>query len=272
MRLHPIRDGVKGIVHDRFVHAVVEAAREHDHRVLLIPLARRADETAAFADAIARGEADAALLTAVERDDPRQAELVRQRVPFVSFGRHWEATGRGPWVDIDGAAGTYQATQHLLLRGHTRIGFLGWPRGSRVGDDRRAGWASALADASVPADPRHELEIVDNTDHARNAIEAVLRLDAPPTALVCASDTLAFGALQAAGLLAPEIAIVGFDDTPTAATVGLTSVAQPLPEAARESVRLLIAVIEGHASAHDERVLIAPLLVPRASTLPRVAK
>ena len=56
---------------------------------------------------------------------------------------------RHPWVDVDGAAGTAAATRHLLDAGHRRIGFIGWPAGSGVGDDRRAGWARALVAAGV---------------------------------------------------------------------------------------------------------------------------
>jgi DNA-binding LacI/PurR family transcriptional regulator len=63
----------------------------------------------------------------------------------------------------------------------------------------------------------------------------LLDLDAPPTALVCASDALAFGAMSAAaarGLaVGRDLAVVGFDDAPPAAVVrpGLTSLRQPLP-------------------------------------------
>ncbi len=54
-------------------------------------------------------------------------------------------TQRHSWVDVDGAAGTAAATEHLIDAGHRRIAFLGWPPGSGVGDDRRSGWATTMS-------------------------------------------------------------------------------------------------------------------------------
>src|SRR5262249_54263285 len=96
------------------------------------------------------------------------------------------------------------------------------------------------------------------------------RADAP-TALVCASDTLAMGALRAleACGMAPgrDIAVTGFDDTPTAAAlpVGLTSVHQPLEDVAAAIVKLLDAELSD-AGAFDTGELLTPTLVVRGTS------
>ncbi|MFD0783891.1 substrate-binding domain-containing protein, partial [Micromonospora azadirachtae] len=84
----------------------------------------------------------------------------------------------------------------------------------------------------------------------------------PPTAVVCASDSLALGALQAVRASDPAVAVVGFDDTPVAAAVGLTSVSQPLGDAAARCVDLLTAVLDGNQQ-YPEPVLLQPSLVLR---------
>ncbi len=77
--------------------------------------------------------------------------------------------------------------------------------------------------------------------HGEAAAHALLDADRPVTALVCVSDSLALGALQAGR----GIPVIGFDDTPAARAVGLTSVSQPLAEAAARCVSLLIRALAG---------------------------
>jgi DNA-binding LacI/PurR family transcriptional regulator len=185
-------------------------------------------------------------------------------------------------VDVDNAAGTAMATERLLAAGHRRIGFLGSPEGAGVADDRRDGWLTALRAAGI--DPtgleRHVTDTV--ADGERAAAEMFASRDGP-TALVCASDSLALGAwnssLATAGLAGARSsrsqrhaqpdrdgrhAVIGFDDTPVARAVGLTTVAQPLAEVAQACIRMLTAVLDGGV-AQPEQVLFAPHLVIRAS-------
>jgi DNA-binding LacI/PurR family transcriptional regulator len=160
-----------------------------------------------------------------------------------------------PWVDVDGAAGTVAATRHLLDAGHRRIGFIGWPTGSGVGDDRRAGWARTLAAAGV--DPTGlDRATEDGVAAGEAAARDLLGADSPATALLCVSDSLALGALHAARTGGPAnggadlpIAVIGFDDTSAAEAMGLTSLNQPLAEAAACCVTLLARILDGDESS-----------------------
>jgi DNA-binding LacI/PurR family transcriptional regulator len=99
------------------------------------------------------------------------------------------------------------------------------------------------------------------TDARRSAAEL---LDHGVTAIVCASDTLALGARaavdgRAAG--APHVPIIGFDDTPVARALGLSSVAQPVVRAARTSISLLVGRLAEERA--PEHVLLRPSAVYR---------
>ena len=94
---------------------------------------------------------------------------------------------------------------------------------------------------------------------------------------MCASDSLALGALTVARSVAGAAAghppaVVGFDDTPVARAVGLSSVAQPLTEAAGRAFALLLAQLGGEPPSSasgadaDHHVLLSPSLVAREST------
>jgi DNA-binding LacI/PurR family transcriptional regulator len=191
----------------------------------------------------------------------------------VTFGRPWgEQRPRHHWVDVDGAAGTQAAVEHLIERGHRRIGFLGWPPGSGVGDDRHAGWARALTAHRLP---QRGLAVrgEDGEDTGAALASRLLQTGYPPTALVCASDSLALGALRAIQQRGREpghdIAVTGFDDTPIAAalTPGLTSVRQPVEAAATAIVRMLADRMAG-TPAPPASELITPQLIVRASSSP----
>ncbi|MEH1092881.1 LacI family DNA-binding transcriptional regulator [Micromonospora sp. CPCC 205739] len=283
VRIEPTRDGINGSVLDRFLHGLTETAEAAGYRAMLYTAADAAAEIATFDDLLSAYDLDGFVLTGTDHGDPRTAWLAERGVPFVTFGRPWDDPDAHPWVDVDGAAGTAQATGHLLAAGHRRIGFIGWPAGSGVGDDRRAGWREALRAAGV--DPTGlDREAVDGIAEGERLAADLLAAASPPTALVCASDSLALGALQAARAAAPStgpaartaapatgtaahtaapaVPVIGFDDTPVAAAVGLTSVSQPLGDAAARCVDLLTAVLDGPPRT-PAPVLLQPSLVLR---------
>lgn len=255
-RLSPEGNGISGAVLDRFLHALTEHAQQQGYRVSLFTARDDTAETLAYADLLRTTDLDGFVLSGTAPGDPRTRWLADQGVPFVTFGRPWEDEGTPhAWVDVDGAAGTRAATEHLLAAGHERIAFLGWPAGSGVGDDRRRGWREAAGEHAGP-----EVECVDDVPAARATFAAVLP---DVTAVVCASDTLALGAHGAALRAGTPLDVVGFDDTPVAAALGLSSVAQPLPDAAAAVVRILNDQIDGDPREHPEQVLLPPRLVVR---------
>jgi DNA-binding LacI/PurR family transcriptional regulator len=271
VRIDPARDGIESSVLDRFLHGLTETAAPAGYRVVLYTAVDDTSEIATYDDLLAAYTLDAFVLTHTHYDDTRTAWLRQRGIPFTTFGRPWNAPDLHSWVDVDGAAGTADATGHLIAAGHRRIAFLGWPPGSAVGDDRRSGWERTMRGAGLSTDglARHAPDGVD--EGARLAREVVDQPD-PPTAAVCASDPLALGAWRDRAL-----AVVGFDDTAVAKAVGLSSVRQPLAEAAAECVGTLALLLgDGppaprraggeRPTAPDMRhVLLTPRLVVRDS-------
>ncbi|MBB4743769.1 DNA-binding LacI/PurR family transcriptional regulator [Actinoplanes octamycinicus] len=266
VRIEPARDGINGSVLDRFLHGLTDAAAPAGYRVMLYTAADDAEEIATYDDLLTAHDLDGFVLTSTHHGDPRTSWLAARDVPFVTFGRPWGAPETHAWVDVDNAAGTEAATSRLLATGHRRIGFVGWPAGSGVGDARREGWARTLA-SSGPDAPAclDDLAVatVDGIDTGAAAARDLLTRPVPPTALVCASDSLALGALAAARELGRYCAVVGFDDTAVAQAVGLTSVSQPLAAAAARCMDLLAEILDGGGPATPARALLQPSLVLR---------
>ncbi|HEX5495936.1 MAG TPA: LacI family DNA-binding transcriptional regulator [Mycobacteriales bacterium] len=289
LRIEPVRDGVNGVVLDRFLHALTATAQDAGYRIMLFTAADDAAEVRAYDELISTLDTDAFVLTSTHHGDERTAWLRDHRVPFVTFGRPWGAENQHSWVDVDGAAGTRAAVEHLVALGHRRIAFVGWPRGSGVGDDRWAGWRDGLAAHSLPARGL-DVQVLDGIEPGRRAAAQLLggsttattpgarRAAGQPTGFVCASDSLALGVLaelQHRGLRpGTDAAVIGFDDTPASAVIGLSSVTQPIAEVAVACVLQLRPLLDSDPDSNPDRdptdrarqLLLPPVLAVRTSS------
>ncbi|MFD5830080.1 LacI family DNA-binding transcriptional regulator [Lentzea sp. NPDC060358] len=266
-RIEPVSSHSLAHLHDRFLHALAEAGQAAGRHLMLFAVDDAESEAATCVRLVRTGSVEGVVLYNVVPDDPRLPVLREAGVPFVCFGRFSEAADASGWVDVDNAAGVAAVVGHLADGGHRRIGFLGFPDGHRVGDDRAGGWVAAMDRHGLLAGS-HRLDVRGEdtwTSGARMARGLLDRADAP-TALVAASDTLAAGALQAVrdlGLTAgADVALVGYDDTPSAEVLDLSSVRQPLPEVGRRIVEALC----GKEKTDPVAALLPPELVVRGSS------
>lgn len=265
LRLYRAVDGINGAVMDRFVHGLADEAQRRGYHLTLLTADDADGEVGKLETLYQSGSIDLAVLTDTEADDSRPDRLREAGIPFVAFGRPWGSSDPDahPWVDVDGSAGTASAASWLRERGHAAIGFLGWPEGSGVGDDRRSGWGRAVAGLR----DSEGLSYAVHEDHPSVGAEGAAELIARgASAIVCASDSLALGALiqlRRAGLLdEPMAPLVGFDDTPVARALGLSSVHQPVEAAAVAVLDLAFAALSEDGAAGPGR-LLEPTLVPR---------
>jgi LacI family transcriptional regulator len=114
-----------------------------------------------------------------------------------------------------------------------------------------------------------------SSDFGKDAAGELLALPEAirPTALVCASDMIAFGAMQTAGEMGIRIpgnlSVVGFDNYDQAAmhSPPLTTIHQPFYEMGRIAVEMLDSIVQDPQKAH-QHILIEPELMVRRSTAP----
>jgi DNA-binding LacI/PurR family transcriptional regulator len=162
---------------------------------------------------------------------------------------------------------------HLITRGHRRIGLVTWPTPSLSGHARNNGYRAALRQAQLPSDPRWIWRGSNSAETGARAMSELLELPADdrPTALVCVSDIIAIGALNAAaasGLdVGHDLAITGFDDVPLAEHLHppLTSVYQPIEAAGELTIELLLRQIRGE-QVEQPAILLKPRLIIRGSS------
>ncbi len=257
---------------DSFLQAAVYAAAERGYRFLVFPTKNVEEELATYETLMLEGQVDGFVLSNTNLEDARVRGLLQEGFPFVAFGRSnpdWEF----PCVDVDGTNGVRRAVEHLIERGHRRIGILGWPEPSLTGRFRLRGYREAMDAAGLSACD----EWVRRTENRyADAYETTLdMLKAAPrervTALVAMSDLMAAAAINAAWDAGLEqgrnLAVLGFDDSPVTRFVrpALSSVRQPIEEVGRRLVDMLVALCKGQPIP-ERSVVLQPELVVRASS------
>lgn len=175
-------------------------------------------------------------------------------------------------VGIDERAGGYSVGQHLTAIGHCNFGFIKGPPEHRAAALRYDGFADALRDGGVEEEPRTATGDFTFRSGAE-AAERLLRDGAKVTALACANDDMAAGAMLAlhrAGLEIPRaISVTGFDDTPMSEIVWppLTTVRQPIKELTEHAVHLLVERRSNGAVQYD--TLPFELIIRESTSAPR---
>lgn len=213
------------------------------------------------------------LLLAYGHGDADLAEELSQVGASVVFAGRTPPTGpadRTTWVDSDSVAGAASAVQHLLARGRRTVATIAGDPDMAAGQDRLRGWRETLQAAGLA----HGDDLVApgrfRTEQGREAMVELLRRRPDLDAVFCANDLSAFGALQAlqeAGRRVPDdVAVVGFDDVPAAATASppLTTVRQEIELMGRRMARLLLDRLDGRTEPVQE--VLPTRLVVRDST------
>ncbi len=176
-------------------------------------------------------------------------------------------------LSVNNMSGAHKAIKYLLGLGHRAIGCIRGPRSSLPARDRYDGYVRALAEAGIDVVESQVIQ-VDGWTINDGSVAAKTLIERAPhiTALFCASDTLAIGAM--AGLkdvrrIPEELSVVGFDDTTLSShsTPPLTTVHSPTLELGRQAGRQIVQRIHS-PSLPVTRVLLSPELTIRESCRP----
>ena len=173
-------------------------------------------------------------------------------------------------LGVNNRAGARKAVSYLIGLGHERIGCIRGPVSSRAANDRYEGYLHALEEAGIPRDAV-EVEQARGwtTEDGIVAVAQILSRAPHLSALFCASDTLALGAIEAAAgrrNVPAELSVVGFDDISLSAHTHppLTTVRSPTFELGQLSGRQLLKRIANRKLSITS-VLLSPQLVVRES-------
>ncbi len=247
---------------------IAEAARELGYATSLVSLGDIDRETMRQAlDHLVADAVDGIIVLAPTVAAADAVEGLASSVPLVMFEPG--ALDRPRTVAHDEVMGAQTATQYLLDLGHPTVHHLAGPPGWLGSAARIEGWRRALTEAGCPiAEPR----VGDWTSASGYDVSLRMLQRDKPTAVFTANDQMAIGLLKAAselGIQVPEdLSVVGFDDIPEAQFFkpGLTTMHLDFMEVGHRCVERLLQYIRGSQTPPEP--VVAPFLVPRASTAP----
>lgn len=226
-----------------------------------------------YLDVLISKQVDGIVFISVSNNRRNLDKLVDANIPFVIVDRE-ESDALADVVLVDNLSGGLSAVQHLIDLGHRKIGCITGPSDANPSAERHRGYLRGLVENGIPV--REEFSQLGDFRYKSGeiAMDRLLALDDPPTAVFVCNDMMAIGAIRAIqnrGLSIPEdVSIVGFDNIPIAEAItpALTTVAQPMKEIAERAMSILYRRMQGDTKGSFERVVLVPELIIRDSTKP----
>ena len=257
--------GFANPVYANIVSGAERVAREQGYAVLLCE--SEPGNAEQQLQALIDRQVDGVVIAGVAASTLPATELARLNVVLVNQPSDGHAAVAGDSLEAGRIAARY-----LLELGHTRIAFIGPSDSLPAFRLRERGFADHLRSAGVPPASDYWRRADANVAAGGSAMQALLALPLPPTAVFCATDVIALGAHKAASRagrrLGVDLSIIGCDDIEMGTLVApeLTSIRTPQRELGARAVRMLIQRLDGEAEAEPTTQILPVKLVRRGST------
>jgi LacI family transcriptional regulator len=223
-----------------------------------------------FLEEVADRRADGVVLDSFGLSREEIAGFVPESTAVVRIGTTVVNDPGYDTVHADDEIGAFEATTHLLNRGHRRVAMIQGPRGA--GGERNKGYLRALKHAGLAPEP----QLIATSDWTRAggsrvATEMLERKDSP-SAIFCANDLMALGVMDTCFRMnknmPDDVAVVGFDDVEAAAVVSppLTTVSNPAYETGLLAGVLLRDRMHGDFKGPARTVTLPCSLIPRETS------
>lgn len=248
---------------------IEQAANDHGYAVFLASSNADAERERKVVQALAERRVDGIIVTSSRVGALYLPLLEELNVPIMLVNDQYP----GEFVHsvmIGNVEGARAAVEHLIGLGHRRIAYVGDRLGYQSDAERLAGYKDALKRGGIEWRAALVKEGDGRPEAAIEAVDELLALSAPPTAICCYNDMTALGAMRAIrarGLRVPEdVSVTGFDDLFFAAYLqpGLTTVRQPMRRMGQLALENLLKLMSGEESVAQSRV--EAQLIVRTST------
>lgn len=213
---------------------------------------------------------DALIIHVEQADDEYIQALSKGKVPIYVINRHIESI-KDRCIYMNNELGGYIATKYALDNGHQRIAHIAGPQSKNDAVERCAGYQKALKEADIVED-KSLLVYGDYTEKSGSeSFEKLIQQGRDFTALICANDEMASGAMKQArdmGIKIPqEMSIVGFDNTSFAQYLypQLTTIDNPVGDIGKMAARMVLNDV--YAQKYQATHYFEPTLVERESLI-----
>ncbi|MBR0596509.1 LacI family DNA-binding transcriptional regulator [Sinanaerobacter chloroacetimidivorans] len=258
--------------HSKLLSGIEECAASADYGVIICNVYRSLEKQQKYLNLMLERHVDAIILLHETSEEDLSKFQKNSKTPLIFASVPVEGVSI-PFVGIDEVAAAQDATNYLIENGHDRIGLI-HGEGIALGILRKEGYCRALGAKNISVNQDYIIQSTCSIADGYHAMEQMMQLTVPPTAVFCVSDEIAVGALDYIldhGMRVPEdVSLIGFDDIDLSQVVRpkLTTVHQPIQEIGIEAAKLAITLIEGK----DEEItpmILKHSIVERESVLKR---
>ncbi|MBA4544347.1 LacI family DNA-binding transcriptional regulator [Thermoactinomyces daqus] len=248
------------------IYGVIDQATECGYDVILAATSPHQQKAVPYMELCQRRQLDGVIFFGARRNDVYLHEIINASVPCVLIDVPI-VSDRCSFVTVDNRKAARLAVDHLLLQGHRRIAMINGHQEAYVSEEREAGFREALkqADLDEPLIVYGDFE----EESGREGAKKLLETNPDLTAIFCASDWMAMGAvngLRDLGKRVPEeVSVIGFDDIELCryVTPALTTIHQPRYELGSKAAKELVALLRGEKG---KGIVLEPELIIRNST------
>ncbi len=244
----------------------------HLHQDLLVYTRYSETDGHAIADTILDGRVDGVVFISPHVGQTALSRVADHGLPCVSVAGVCHPVV--PSFTVDNEEGIVQIVRHLIELGHKRIAHIAGVLSHEDALDRMKAYQTELRKSGIGYRDEYVVKGGFQVQGGFRAMEELLLLPEPPTAVCCANDEMAIGALQACltrGIRVPqEVSIAGFDMTPSSGVVTpqITTVRQPIAELGVAALRAVFDIIEGKERP-PSKVLKTELIVRGSTSRPK---
>ncbi len=191
--------------------------------------------------------------------------------PVVFVGAYSRDTSISS-VSLDDERVAYEAVQHLISMGHSKIGMITGPMEEDCSQDRCKGYSRALNKAGIEVNRDLIIEGDWTATSGQNGLQSLLKNGIIPTAIFAQNDRMAMGVIRAArdfNMSVPaDLSVIGIDDMPLSSYFDppLSTIRQDMPGIGREATQILIDMIN-KSGKPVRQIKISGELVIRQSTI-----
>ncbi|MCP8968273.1 LacI family DNA-binding transcriptional regulator [Ectobacillus ponti] len=209
-------------------------------------------------------------------DDPVTKYLVEQEFPFVLIGKPHHISEDITYIDNDNYSAGREVTEYLISLGHRQIAFIGGSPDLMVTKERLAGYREALKLADLPLPDDYIFYMEFDREGGQQAVEQLMSMPEPPTAIVVTDDLMALGVLSTlaeSGHMVPdEVSVASFNNVifSELASPPLTSVDVRIFQLGYEAAKSLIERVEQPHFA--PKSIIVPYKIVRRQTCKQIVK
>lgn len=245
---------------------VEDEARKHGYNIFLCNSNWEMSRTETYFRLLLERRVDGIIIAPVSDETIKLAKRYNDRLPIVFVSSDPKEKSFN-YVTVDNLKGGFIATEYLIKLGHRKIAFIGGNASTSSYSDRLEGYKKAFMQYKLDIDYNMIRSGSFTKDCGYEITKQFIKEGILPTAIVCASDVVALGVIEAAeecNLQIPkDISLMGYDDISYASLpkIRLTTVFQPKYELGKAAVDILIQKLEGNCKKAIHKIMQPEVIV-----------